>query len=162
VRGARNKMSFDEDLGVFKLKKVLPEGMSFPYDFGFVPSTRGGDGDPLDVLVLMDERATMGCLIECRLIGVILGRQGSKKHAVHNDRLVAVAQPSRTHAGLAHIKDLNADMLDEVERFFVNYHGEYGERFRVVGCKGPRQAWRLVEDGASSWSEDDARPASSG
>ena len=55
AKGSRNKFSFDQDLNVFRLKKVLPEGMSFPYDFGFVPSTRAEDGDPLDVLVLMDE-----------------------------------------------------------------------------------------------------------
>jgi len=63
TRGSRNKISFDEELGAFRLKKVLPEGMSFPYDFGFVPSTTGGDGDPLDVLVLMDEPGTTGCVV---------------------------------------------------------------------------------------------------
>ena len=47
---SRNKFSYDEDLNIFRLKKVLPEGMSFPYDFGFIPSTLAEDGDPLDVL----------------------------------------------------------------------------------------------------------------
>src|SRR3954451_2679223 len=75
ARGGRNKMSYDQELGVFRLKKVLPEGMSFPCDFGFVPSTRAADGDPLDALVLMDEPGMMGCLVECRLIGVLRGEQ---------------------------------------------------------------------------------------
>jgi len=61
-RGSRNKYKFDEELHVFKLKSVLPAGASFPYDFGFVPGTRGEDGDPIDVLVLMDEPAFTGCL----------------------------------------------------------------------------------------------------
>jgi hypothetical protein len=70
-KGSRNKYAFDPEERIFALKKVLPAGMAFPYDFGFVPSTRGGDGDPLDVLVLMDEPAFPGCKITCRVIGVI-------------------------------------------------------------------------------------------
>jgi inorganic pyrophosphatase len=73
-KGSRNKYAFNPDLGVFELRKVLPAGMVFPYDFGFVPRTRAGDGDPLDVLVLMDEPAFPGCVLGCRLVGVIRGR----------------------------------------------------------------------------------------
>jgi inorganic pyrophosphatase len=155
ARGGRNKMAYDEELGVFRLKKVLPEGMSFPYDFGFVPSTRGGDGDPLDALVLMDEPGTTGLLVACRLIGVILGEQGKKKgDRIRNDRLVVVAVPSHTHGDLTHIDDLNRSLLQELEKFFVNYHAEYGEEYRVLGCKGPRGAWKLVKDGVRAWKRD--------
>ena len=80
-KGSRNKYAFDESQGMFLLKKVLPAGMAFPYDFGFVPSTRAEDGDPVDVLVLMDEPAFVGCLLQCRIIGVIEGEQGKKKSA---------------------------------------------------------------------------------
>ncbi len=72
-RGSRNKLKYDEELGVFRLKKVLPTGMAFPHDFGFVPSTKAEDGDPVDVLVLMDESAYPGCVVESRLFGVIEG-----------------------------------------------------------------------------------------
>ena len=85
-KGSRNKFSFDEDLNVFRLKKVLPEGMSFPYDFGFIPSTRAEDGDPLDVLVLlMDEPGCTGCLVECRVIGAICGEQSENGKKIRND-----------------------------------------------------------------------------
>jgi inorganic pyrophosphatase len=152
ARGGRNKMAYDEEIGVFRLKKVLPEGMSFPYDFGFVPSTRGGDGDPLDALVLMDEPGTTGSLVACRLIGAILGEQGSKtKKKERNDRLVAVAIPSHTHGDLKHVHDLNKNLLSELEEFFINYHAAYGEKYRVLGCKGPKVAWKLVRDGARVW-----------
>ena len=57
-KGSRNKYVFDPKSSIFELTKVLPAGMSFPYDFGFVPSTKAADGDPLDVLVLMDEAAS--------------------------------------------------------------------------------------------------------
>jgi inorganic pyrophosphatase len=66
--GSRNKYAYDEKLGVFVLKGVLAVGHSFPFDFGFIPQTLGGDGDPLDVLVLMDEPAFVGCLVPSRLI----------------------------------------------------------------------------------------------
>src|ERR1700685_1789520 len=74
-KGSRNKFAFNPDEHIFELKTVLPAGMAFPYDFGFVPSTKGGDGDPVDVLVLMDEPAFPGCLLKCRIIGVIEGEQ---------------------------------------------------------------------------------------
>lgn len=59
-KGSRNKFAFAPDEHVFELKKVLPAGMTFPYDFGFVPLTKADDGDPVDVLVLMDEPAFPG------------------------------------------------------------------------------------------------------
>lgn len=152
ARGGRNKLAYDERLGIFRLKKVLPEGMSFPYDFGFVPSTVGDDGDPLDAVVLMDEPGTTGCLVECRLIGVILGEQGKKKRdRCRNDRLIAVALPSHTHGDLKKVSELNRSMLTELEKFFVNYHAEYGEEYRVLGCEGPDSAWKLVKRGNKKW-----------
>jgi inorganic pyrophosphatase len=78
-KGSRNKFAYDSDERIFELKKVLPAGMTFPYDFGFVPLTEADDGDPVDVLVLMDEPAFPGCVLKCRPIGVIEGEQGDKK-----------------------------------------------------------------------------------
>src|SRR5260370_26606804 len=90
TKGSRNKYDFDPDHRVFELKKVLPAGMAFPYDFGFLPSTKGGDGDPLDVLVLMDEPAFPGCVLNFRVIGVIEGDQVNKKKKQRNNRMVAI------------------------------------------------------------------------
>src|SRR6202049_457981 len=78
-KGSRNKFAFNPEEHVFELKKVLPSGMAFPYDFGFVPSTEADDGDPVDVLVLMDEPAFPGCVLTCRPIGVVEGGRGGKK-----------------------------------------------------------------------------------
>src|SRR5260370_27297860 len=86
-KGSSNKYACDPDHRVFELKKVLPAGMAFPYDFGFLPSTKGGDGDPLDVLVLMDETAFPGGVLKCRVIGVIEREQGNKKKKERNDRI---------------------------------------------------------------------------
>jgi inorganic pyrophosphatase len=145
AKGSRNKFSYDEQQNVFRLKKVLPEGMSFPYDFGFVPSTLAEDGDPLDVLVLMDEPGCTGCLLDCRLIGVILGEQTEDGKKIRNDRLVGIALPSHTHSDLKNINELNANLLREVETFFVNYHQEYGAKFKVLGHGGPKEAFKMVK-----------------
>jgi inorganic pyrophosphatase len=146
-KGSRNKFAFDPDEHIFELKKVLPAGMTFPYDFGFVPSTRADDGDPIDVLVLMDEPAFPGCVLTCRPIGVIQGEQGDKKERERNDRIVAVEKGAHSWADIKTIDDLGKAFEGELEEFFVNYHRLSGEKYRVLGVKGPDQARKLVQSG---------------
>ena len=149
VTGSRNKFSYDERLGLFRLKHVLPAGAIFPFDFGFVPSTRGGDGDPLDVLVLMDAPAFAGCLVPSRLVGVIAAEQSERGGPTEeNDRLVAVAADSHTHEGVRTLDDLAATLLDEIEHFFVSYNEARGKTFTPTARKGPRAA-RAVVDAAT-------------
>src|SRR5437588_5826940 len=93
-KGSRNKIKYDPSTRKFKLSKVMPEGMMFPYDFGFVPSTKAEDGDPLDVLVLTDEPLFSGCLVECTLIGALKAEQKEEGQKNRNDRLIAVANES--------------------------------------------------------------------
>jgi inorganic pyrophosphatase len=81
--------------------------MVFPYDFGFIPSTCAPDGDPLDVLLLMNEEAFPGCVVESRLVGVIEAEQVEDGEVSRNDRLIAVARESHTHSNLSEINDLN-------------------------------------------------------
>ena len=143
-RGSRNKFKFEEDSGLFVLGGVLGAGLSFPFDFGFIPSTKGEDGDPLDVLVLMDEPAFCGCLVRCRLIGVIEAEQTEKGKTERNDRLIAVASKSRDHEDIESISDLSPNLLKEIQHFFVSYNQVKGKRFKVVGRHGPKRAMRLV------------------
>ena len=109
--GSRNKFAFDPDQSVFALKKVLPAGMVFPYDFGFLPQTLAPDGDPIDVLLLMDEPAYPGCLVASRLIGVIEGEKIDGKKKVRNDRLVAVANANHMYANIRKLEDLPGKWL---------------------------------------------------
>jgi inorganic pyrophosphatase len=146
-KASRNKYDFDQDLHVFELRKVLPAGMTFPYDFGFVPSTLADDGDPLDVLVLMDEPAFPGCVLKCRLIGIIEGQQLDKeKKKIRNDRIVAIEKHNHSFADIEHIDDLGNKFLDELEEFFVNYHRMLGKKYEVTGVGGPRKALRAIEN----------------
>src|SRR5579859_3007467 len=143
--GSRNKFAYDPDQGIFALKKVLPAGMVFPYDFGFLPQTSAPDGDPIDVLVLMDEPAFPGIAVKARLIGVIEGEQLDGKEKIRNDRLVAVADMNHMYANIRRLKDLPTKWLDEVQDFFVNYHGLEGKKYRLLGCKGQEVAFGLIQ-----------------
>src|SRR5947209_19352467 len=119
-KGSRNKFAFNADDHIFELKKVLPSGMTFPYDFGFVPSTEADDGDPIDVLVLMDEPAFPGCVLKCRPIGVIQGEQGDKKGKVRNDRLVAIQEEAHSWADVKTMDELGKQFCKELGAFLVN------------------------------------------
>lgn len=144
-KGSRNKYSFDPEQHIFVLKAALPAGMSFPYDFGFVPQTKAPDGDPLDVVVLMDEPAFPGCAVLARLIGVIEGDQTAEKKTVRNDRLVAVADTAHLYAKVNRLSDLPRQFLRELEEFFVNYHRLQGKRYKLLGCKGEQAALALIK-----------------
>ena len=144
-KGSRNKYSFDPDQKIFSLKKVLPAGMAFPYDFGFLPRTLADDGDPIDVLLLMDEPAFPGCLIPARLIGVIRGEQVDGKKRIRNDRLVAIAEANHMYANVKKLEDLPRHFVKELEDFFVNYHQLEGKRYKLLGCREAGEAMRLIK-----------------
>jgi len=147
-KGSRNKYDYDEELGLFVLKGVLPAGASFPFDFGFVPSTKGEDGDPLDVLVLMDEAAYPGVLVPARLIGVIEAEQTEDGKTERNDRLIAVAENSHTRREVQSLDQINDNLIEEVEHFFVSYNTIKGKGFKPLGRFGPERAAQLIEEGA--------------
>jgi inorganic pyrophosphatase len=149
-KGSRNKITFDPERGLYELTGVLPAGASFPYDFGFVPSTLGGDGDPLDVLIMMDEPTFAGCLVPSRLIGVITATQRERDGTVErNDRLLAVAAKSRAHEEVRSITDLGDALLEEIEHFFVSYNEIKGKAFEPTGRKGARAARTIVDEAAA-------------
>jgi inorganic pyrophosphatase len=144
-KGSRNKFGWDEKRSLFELKGVLPAGAVFPYDFGFIPNTRGEDGDAIDVLVLMDEPAFPGCLVATRLLGVIEAEQTEKGKTERNDRLIAVAANSRTNGHLKSLEDLNRTVVNEIEHFFVSYNAAKGKKFKPLGQFGAARARKLVE-----------------
>jgi inorganic pyrophosphatase len=146
-KGSRNKFNYDEDYNLFKLGGVLPAGAVFPFDFGFIPSTLGGDGDPLDVLLLMDESAFPGCLVPARIIAVIEAEQTERDgQATRNDRLIAVAADSHLHKKVRALTDINETLMDEIEHFFISYNEIKGKKFKPLGRFGPIKAARLVEE----------------
>ncbi|MGI8467353.1 MAG: inorganic diphosphatase [Pyrinomonadaceae bacterium] len=146
-KGSRNKYKFDEEKEIFKLGGILPLGASFPFDFGFIPQTIGGDGDPLDILILMDEPAFAGCLIPARLVGVIEAEQTEDGKTERNDRLIAVACKSLTHSDTKTLNDLNENLVEQIKHFFVSYNEAKGKKFEPIGGFGVEKAERLVLEG---------------
>jgi inorganic pyrophosphatase len=150
-RGCRNKYKYDEKNRRMKLSKVLPEGMVFPYDFGFFPGTKGEDGDPLDVLVLSDEPTFPGCQIDCRLIGSIRAEQKDADGKQNrNDRLVAVAEASVLYASIHELSDLEPMLLQQIEDFFVNYQRARDVEVKLMGRGNARQAQQKVKQSSSN------------
>ena len=139
-KGSRWKMSYDPETGTFEASNLLPDGMSFPMDFGFVPSTRAEDGDPTDILILSEEPLPMGALVTVRLIGVIEGEQTEADATIRNDRLLGVAEGSHLFEAVQATSDLPDDFLKNIERFWVNYNALKGRKFKVVGVRDAEEA----------------------
>lgn len=147
-RGSRNKYKYDKKLAAFRLAGVLPAGHSFPYDFGYIPGTKGGDGDALDVLVFMDEPAFVGCHVKCRLIGGIRAEQTERDgRTERNDRLMAVPLKSVEYAPVENITDLTNELLDQIEYFFVSYNEPKGKKFTPQGRFDAGEAAAIVDSG---------------
>ena len=141
-----NKYSYEKKSGLFKLSKVLPQGLVFPAHFGFAPHTKAEDGDPLDIIILMDEISFPGVLIECRPIGVIEAEQTEKNGTkVRNDRIIAVACESQRYSAIKSLKHLDKSILEEITKFFITYNAMTGKKFSPLSFGGRSKAIKLVK-----------------
>jgi len=150
-KGGRTKFDYDPETRLFEIGGLLGEGLAFPFDFGFIPSTLGEDGDPLDVMILMDEPGEVGILVQARLIGVIAAEQKEKGKTVANDRLVAVAVHSYQHEDVKSLDEVSGSLLDQVEHFFVTYNENRGKKFQLKGRHGPKRASEVVDRGIAAF-----------
>jgi inorganic pyrophosphatase len=146
---SRVKYAYDPATGLFHLKRALPEGMMFPFNFGFIPSTLGDDGDPLDILILNQEPLIAGCLLKARLLGVIKAKQTEKGRSCRNDRLVGMAIGKETPTVLEAL-GLDQKTLAQIEYFFITYNKLDGKKFKVLGFDGPKKANQVVKRGAKA------------
>lgn len=144
-KGSTEKYSYDKDAKCFKLKKILPSGMAFPYDFGFIPNTKGEDGDPLDVIVISEFKSFPGCLMDVRIIGAIQAQQTEKDKTERNDRYLAVPTLSTIFSDINTIADIPKNKLDELEQFFVNYNAAHGKKFKPLKVIKPKEAFKLIK-----------------
>jgi inorganic pyrophosphatase len=145
-KGSRNKFAFDKHSWLFRLKKILPSGLVFPLDFGFVPRSEADDGDPIDVLVVVEQGTYPGCLLECCLIGIIEGEQTEKDGKTErNDRLLAVPEASVEYANLRDIAEFSREHLNDLAHFFVYYNAMEGKSYKLLGTEGPDEAWKAIK-----------------
>lgn len=147
-KGSAQKYDYDPETRFFKLKKILPAGMVFPYDFGFVPHTKGQDGDPLDVIVISEFCSFPGCMIKCRIIGGIKAEQSEdkgKKTMIRNDRFLAIPKFSSIFEKVKSIEDLPDNIIDQLEEFFVDYNKLEGKEFKALKKLDPKEAMKMIE-----------------
>ncbi|PSL48349.1 inorganic pyrophosphatase [Chitinophaga niastensis] len=142
-KGSSEKYDFDPASRFFVLSKILPAGMIFPYDFGFILGSKGEDGDPLDVLVISEFRSFPGCLIKCRLLGAIRAEQKERDgKTARNDRYIAIPLASKAY------KDVDAvslQMIKELEHFFIAYHEQDGKQFTPLGFMEAAPAYEQIK-----------------
>jgi inorganic pyrophosphatase len=144
-KGSRCKYTYDRATEAFEMSSLLPTGMSFPLDFGLVPRTLADDGDALDILVIGDEPAAVGCLARVRLLGVIKAMQTERDGRTHrNDRLVGRLALSVSYAHARNIEDLGGSFVEHLGRWFTNFNALKGKGFDVIGVGGADETSALI------------------
>lgn len=144
-RGSRAKMKYDEDFGGFRFEKLLPVGQSFPFDFGFLPSTESPDGDPLDVLLLSEEPVPVGCVVLGKIVGVLEAKQTENGETERNDRLIAIPLDAKSREAMVPTPRFDKILAKAITDFFVSYNALQGKKFKSLGLHGPKRALQHVK-----------------
>jgi inorganic pyrophosphatase len=153
-RGSRAKFAYDPKLESFTLSKSLLTGLTYPHDWGFVPSTRADDGDPIDIMVVHDATTFPGLVLTCRAIGILQIEQKAKGKTERNGRIFAVPRRSHSERGLRDVRDLTKAMRDELEKFFIATDELEAKKLNIVGWKGPSIALKAIEEAAKSFAKE--------
>ncbi len=151
-RGSAAKLRYDPPVKAFELARALPRGLTFPFDWGFVPSTMGEDGDPLDVMVIHDAATYPGLVVAGHLVAVleVMQRDGDEA-PVRNDRLFAVPVESHVEDHLHDVEDLSPRLREELETFFIASARLLNKKLELLGWKGRKTAERLVSEGEKAF-----------
>jgi inorganic pyrophosphatase len=144
-RGSHCKLEFDLKIRVFTLAKPLMAGLSYPYDWGLIPSTQADDGDPIDVLMIHDAATYPGLVLRCKPIGVLEVLQTTKNGKERNDRIFAVPDRSPFEGDLQDVRRLPARAVDELEKFFEATDALEGKRLEFLGWRGPTRAVKIIK-----------------
>jgi inorganic pyrophosphatase len=145
-KGSNHKYDYEPELKRFKLKKILPAGMSFPFDFGFIPGTKGGDGDPLDVIVISEITCIQGSVADCRIIGAIKAEQTERDgQTMRNDRFLGIPEVSQLFTNVETLQQLPDNIIGQLETFFKNYNDQAGKVFKVLERLEAKAATRLIK-----------------
>ena len=144
--GAAIKLKFDPELRVMTLSRPLPVGLTYPFDWGFIPGTHAADGDPLDAFILSDVPGQSGIVVVCRALGVLEvdQRPPGKPERERNDRVIAVPVKFPRFEHLTTVFDTSERWREEVARFFLNVTAFENKDTRILGWKGPEEARELI------------------
>jgi inorganic pyrophosphatase len=153
-KGSNIKYKYDEENDYFLFDKVLPLGHIFPFNFGFLPHTLASDGDPLDVLVLLEAPLAVGCMVPSRLVGVIEAIQTQDGETDRNDRLICVAEKSLRYKRIQSMQELEANLIDGIEQFFISYNQAQDRKFEVLGRFGVTPALKTIRAGEAAYKRE--------
>jgi inorganic pyrophosphatase len=145
-KGARIKLKYDETNEIFRAEKALPVGLAFPFDFGFIPSTVGGDGDPLDALVLSEAGLPWGTVVLGKVLGILNCEQTEKGRKERNDRVIAVPLDAKSGEPFQPAVELDARLKTAIAEFFVKYNELQGKKLRIIGFEGVRGALAAIRE----------------
>jgi len=140
-KGGRVKYKVDQELGILRFDKVLPMGMVFPFNFGSIPSTLAPDGDPLDVIVLMEEPLAVGSMVTVELAAAIEAMQEQKDKTIRNDRIISVLPAPE---GQEPAQPPTPEQIEEIESFFIAYNQLQDRRFVPLARGGSDRAKELL------------------
>ena len=148
-RGSRNKYELDKETGMLKLDRVLYSAVHYPGDYGFIPRTLHEDGDPLDILVRINEATFPGCQIDVRPVGVLKMLDRGEP----DDKILAVPSHDPQHNEYFDIADLPGHYLMEVEHFFLIYKDLEGKRMEIAGWEKSESAMRVITASMERYAE---------
>jgi inorganic pyrophosphatase len=144
-RGSRPRLAFDSKLRAFTLAKPLLVGLTYPYDWGFIPSTEAEDGDPLDVLIIHDAATYPGLVLRCKPIGILELVQIQKGKKERNDRVFVIPDRSPFEGDLQDIRRLPARAIEELERFFEVTDSLERKKLKFLGWRSPAKAIEMIK-----------------
>ena len=147
-----NKYEYDKDLNVFRLDRNLYSPVHYPGDYGFIPSTLGDDGDPLDVLVLVDAPSFPGCVMDVRPIGLLeMLDQG-----LGDEKVLCVGKNNPRYKDVWNFSEIYPHMLREITHFFSIYKDLEGKRVEIKGWRDASYARTVVMDSLKRFQENKA------
>ena len=150
--GSRVKVYYDPDNRCFRVGKFLPLGMAFPLDFAFIPSTLGGDGDPVDLLIMPEAALPVGSIVKVRILGILEAQQYKpNKRPKRNDRVIARLAESRLFAKVDQIDQLGRPFVDEISIFFATYKRLRGQTYEVLAVGGAERAAELISQASREY-----------
>lgn len=141
-KGSRNKYEYDLKNKCFRLDRMLFSSIHYPCDYGFIPETLAEDGDPMDVLVLVQEATFPGCHIQCRPIGML--EMSDEKGKDVKVLCVPTTDPKLRH--IVSLKDVSEGLLDEIEHFFTTYKNLEHKETVIHGWQDVQETMTVIEN----------------
>jgi len=148
-RGSRNKYEYDHERGVFRLDRVLYSSVHYPTDYGFIPDTLSGDGDPLDILIIVEEPTFPGCHLRARPIGTLtmIDEKGE------DEKILAVPVDDPRFSDMRDLPDLHDHWPREIATFFRTYKELQGVQTDVRDWSNVDEAWRIIAEARARYAQ---------